>query len=811
MTRRRRLALAVAAVVLVGAVVAALLVLAPWRAGPDVEHFASGARSASPIAVRGDGGGNGDDERVDRAAADRASAHDEVAPLPAHLDVRVLQPDGDAAAGARVDVGELEPAWIHGGWQRPREFDPARIAATAVTGADGRARLPWRNDRFGSATVRGTLGSWHAEQRVSVGAAAAGELVLRLDVDATLRVSVRDGDDLPLAGVMVTARGPARDDDGAIDADRELAHALTGADGVATFAHTQRWRERLAPPVATRTVHIAARVPGGGVQALLAAADLAGDVVLRTGPTGAVEIAVEGAAELPDGAGPFVVLAPPEEDDGERAFELHPLERGVASFASVPLGRRWQAWVPGWSERLDFVGPGRRGEVVRVQLAPDAGSRFAALGGVLLANGTPVSDWQLALDADAMLMGSGRTAPAGRFLVTLFDRPPRLTLRVLACDPKGNEWHAEWSGALAPDALFTEVGTLTLVPVASLPLLAAGRVVGTGLEDVVLRVGGESTELAPDGTFAAHGRVPPDGVVTITAHSKRHGRIEPIDVAAGTRDVRVVLRSLPSLVVPIRTGSRELALALAVGLREPGECRKWAGESEPERAWSDDGVLTCTWPRIEPGRHELLIAACEGADAALLRVAVDVPARGTEPIVLAPVELPSLRLVRLRLPKPVKSRATPWRAFVERRVGGETCDAGRQEGDTWLLAATAPLDVTVSVPGFRERALRGVFADQDVVLAPAIAVDVEVDVAALPAQCEPRLQFDSTTGGFVCVEAGFERSGHHRLVRLALPRPGAWSIEARDGRTHDDLVVEPAELEIPEHGGTFRVRVRPRR
>jgi hypothetical protein len=354
----------------------------------------------------------------------------------------------------------------------------------SLTTADGRVAVPvarWAwvvarvGDRYGECLVRRT----------------DAEIEVRLDADAAVRVRTLDGDGRPVAGVRVLLSASWRRDGAEL---RPWSTLLlpSDAEGLAQLPHAQllsagRIGARLGrPELAGAVLHsltLQPQLTGGDgaqvVQALVGQRLPTEPIPVPVPPFASIELQLRG----PDGAAFAVVpdewlqavLAPKEGAVRPWEAHIHKLPwaaDGSARFERVLVGEQFELLGrTDWHAGRRFVGPQRAGQVLRVDVPIEPGSRWLE-GRLVREDGSP---WP---HGGELRRGSQQRVPAdagGRFLVPMASWRSDLRTFVHA-----GELATELVLPAAPGPGRNAVGDVVLKP---LPLLVAGRIVVGGVAD----------------------------------------------------------------------------------------------------------------------------------------------------------------------------------------------------------------------------------------------------------------------------------------------------------------------------------------
>lgn len=392
-------------------------------------------------------------------------------------------------------TGELVPAaevwWLgHRRGESDEELADARHdpepavragGQRSQTAADGRVALPI--ERWALVVAR--AGERYGE---CLGRRSEPSAELLLDVDTALRVRTVDAEGRPVAGVRVLLTAAWRRDGNDLLPWSTLL-LPSDANGVAALPHAQllsggRLGSRLGRPeldgAVLHSLSLQPQLTGGDGATVVHVLDHerlpAEPIPVPVPPTGSLELVLRGPDgdvwPLVPGDGLQAVLRP--DDRAERSLQRHIHKApwtadGSARFERVLVGASLQLLGrTDWYAGRHCPGPSRAGEVLRVEVPIEPGSRWLQ-GRLVRADGSP---WP---HGGELRCGPQQLLPAdpdGRFLVTVPKSPNDPRMFVYA-----GEFATELVLQAEPGPGRNQVGDVVLQP---LPLLVAGRVVVRG-------------------------------------------------------------------------------------------------------------------------------------------------------------------------------------------------------------------------------------------------------------------------------------------------------------------------------------------
>lgn len=614
----------------------------------------------------------------------------------------------------------------------------------------------------------------------------AGEQVVRLRVDRTLRARTVSAQGHPVPGITV-----------------RVSHHTDGGG---------RTLELLAPSDAeglTELPHLADALAIADLQALVAGAEGAAvEVDLRALPPAPLDLVVPDCGNLdvvlvgPDGA-PWTLA---NEGDlrvvvvtvGSRSYQM------IEGLNTVRMGRDGRAHVRGvacgvalgvqtvgvWSSDTTTQGPARAGETARVELR--IGTDIPVVAGRLVGDaGEPIVG-----DVRLEIVGSGGSTsmqldlgPEGRFKVTI--RPglgarPRITLSRRTRDrPAADIAEVELAGPLIPG--LNDVGTIALRPA---PLLVSGRLIaGPGVDlqrvrvDVqVLREGmapNEWTQLFVPVHQGADGRFEVRALARAPGHRLRvQGDcvlVPPRIFTPGDSNVDVHLEAGGSVTATLLQGAPNqetlryrLAPPPTASAAHDSDSRRLDDLLQDGHPWRSEGGLRVEWRGLRAGVHRLTIA-CPGLEP-LVAWDIDVPAGGaaTDPRLRAIDLRERFQGIAVRVVDATGAPIAPARVLI--RPATSTAEWYGVEvhtaKDTFpTLLVSRPVDLVVVARGYCGTVVPGARTDATVALRPAPLVQVVwTDAPELPAGVTAELRwalvgFEDEVPGFRVHHAGGSQGG----------------------------------------------------
>lgn len=511
---------------------------------------------------------------------------------------------------------------------------------------------------------------------------------------------------------------------------------------------------------------------------------------------------------------------------------------GVARFPHVPLGAEVALSIasPGGVGTSDayFPGPGRAGEVVErtIALEPEHPRlEFRAVD----AQGEPLGGLALAfeLHETRALIGAarwdGRSELDGRFTVELRGDFEEGDGRILLVRGRGGDVGARVDLSRAFEPGIVPMGDLVLGPG---PVLVSGTVEdGSGAPvpgaKVTLRTpwneargldGVPITGWNVSGLEATSGE---DGGFVFQAWRAAarlrleagtpDARSELVDVDAGDRDVRLLLRRTGAIAGRLEVGPDvpPEELRLRVSPVDPDgslEQVRW----EASRPIADDGTFSADG--LLPGRRTVAVSTTRNT-LVLAAVADVFVASGetTHDPRLEPLDLRGA-VHRFRVvvipPGPVEDLRGNLRAWSPGDPD-EAVGIGLRDGVFEGIVPWALVDASLSVGGYRSVSLEGLAGDTEVRLEPALEVRLalppDVALPAPPLRLKAALQVPGSGG----VHWGADLFDENREVTVFAPGTGAlevvWLVEKRldgGGAMATTLNVEPVQtVEVLEASG----------
>jgi hypothetical protein len=653
-------------------------------------------------------------------------------------------------------------------------------------------------------------------------------LHIELQPEVELRVRVVDGEGQPLERVRIELRAQRESE--------EIVAALTQADGIARLV---RWKAPLATwPSAPQVLWLVVdELLEDAPMRAFPAQEPPDEVVQFTLPrTGACEVwaldrdgrparqsyAVRLALLSSDFVGVAELPGPYKFRHVERTFE-----RGKpALFEHVELGRELAAFVRNESFDLDFHARGsgplqpRERAVIEVQAssAGGIGGRLLRLDGAVFSDADLPLDGLTDLDAEVGLTLSARlrTDAEGRFEVDLAESTELDeggALDAFECDTQG---HALGRVRLAlPREAMTqriELGDVRMQPLAVFASgrvrLATGEAAGGALvtpDDLKPRSGWITLERP---TSSWHVRCDAQGnfelrtplhAAQLVLRAAKHGYTsEPVTVAAGSRDIELVLDPAATLAGRLALHESVASERLRVRVRESTESAALAITTP-----LPDGTFELRG--LRPGTLLLevyeLQTTREFARVDGLRVQSTGTSRDPR---LEPLDLSSeLREITLSL---VDSRGLPIAHLpqVELHHGGPKAEFECGDSRVRFLLGREPVDVVVSCKSYLREFLPDVRVSGTVVLheAPTLRFRLTQSAHAARRELVPTLQLvplrdrslgDGQTLAFKNgrhVDSLAVMAGQYRLaLQLWSERDGNWSYA-------EVPLLEPTRIEV---------------
>ncbi|MBL8728120.1 MAG: hypothetical protein JNM25_06800 [Planctomycetes bacterium] len=731
------------------------------------------------------------------------------------LAVRVLLADGTPAVGAEVRVGP--------GLDRFELSDPTPATqwSSFPAGADATASVPWPPVELDRVPIAARHGAQWGRIDVPATAPPGSLHTIQLQRDQTFVVRVVDGEGKPAPEVGVWLHGPPQQLHP--EAIVRIEQGRTGGNGEVRFEHAQQWIADIEERDGVRPLTVSTSELAAAPAVELDANHLPAEpVTLQLAAFGCIEVATVEADGEPMTRGMLIVQA-----GDDRFWVDRPRDGGVVTCPVVALGQACRTWTPLLAqEPLEFAGPTRAGETVRVTLRADP---CPVITGRLEHNGTPLRGARVQVITDSSEFGAATatTDDEGRFRV--HGRSPgekgQLTIESIDDRRRPTGLRAVWRGTPTTTGEL-DLGTVAMARDEELPLLVAGRVdTSAHLESVGLKVvrtvHSRPFDLDPppiatiraDGSFEVRGTAAGESL-QLQVQSGRHQHITAIPFRRGQQHLHVALEPdyEATVTASFAVASREVAMALRP---VPHDVAADTDRTPVERSF-DGRLLTCRW-ETATGRHELRVHGQEGPW--LLKIPNVVVGKGEQHDVrLQRIELPDLRPLHIRVPAAQESEGVAYEPtqvkllddhvardaapFEQRSLLGLN-DAAPFDERTFLVLTDAPVDLWVRVPGYRDRIVRGVHADTEVTLEPGIPVTLECTLADLPAGGGTSLDVFGT--GYVSVQL------RHGTAHLRLPAPGSYDLSGRhwsgDGST--TLRCAPDTIDVGENGGSFRVTLRP--
>jgi hypothetical protein len=832
---------------------AAIVGLVLWSAGEGVARVPTaelpGARGAAEPApaTAAIPSSNGAVDSLERAAAapprsDAGANADGTAPI---VQVRVLGSNQRPAVDASVDV-EV-PVML------PRE--------TRRSDADGFARFPLRGCEQNTLHVRATATNAAGEVEfgelwIRCDEALRGVQTLTLMRDLSAEVVVRTAAGQPAVDVPVTARFVRNGE----DANWPLGN--TKETGRLRLEHMQEWMAGIDLVGGGRPLVVFADLPG-----VLSEAHVDGmrlpvtPIELRLPPCGRIAVTVRdalGEVQTAVGVGCLDAEVPLMGPD-LRPFKARTDASGCATFPLVGLGHRWRIGAgpsPGVKEWRVVVGPTAADELVEVLVQP---TDEPVLSGRLVRDGKPVPQ-QALLPRFAGRLGwrSTQTDDQGAFRIAIHAGwvGRQLTECELSLRSKEgiDDETAIWRGERQLVAGDNPLGD---VVVTKMPMVVAGRLLvpdhmpppaavravvqaATGVAgapwcDVDLR-----WQIASDGRFAAFGPAPA-APLRVAMHVEGFLPVSPLPFLAGEQDLRVELQRGGSLRIVVRF-SDYTAASCVEALLESDDVRLDAAVLAPWSRGFDwrlpiepivvrDAPLeqALVWPALPPGRYRAQLYSRGQRQPVHTIDGLEV-VDGQRNEVAEVVDLSSLQDIWVHVPQLREIDGYPHRtgtgvaAVVNGDVPGERLI--QLDGATAVFASSAPIDVLLRAPGYRDTIVCDVFGRQDLRLEPGIAVELVVagggaaagegaiDWSLIllddPLLATPRTLYSPAAGGAnapLYVAPELRPTQAAKPLQFAVPRAGRYAVRWRrvGDPTATAQAATPPEITVCSSGGGFAV------
>lgn len=682
----------------------------------------------------------------------------------------------------------------------------------------------------------------------------AKELVVELAPSGDLEVLVRDDLGRGVGGVPL-ALGAANT---YLFSHQEYAGALTGADGRATLRDARAFvAGRAGSAVALRADVVATR---RFERELSFAAWPVEPVVFDLPALGAVEVRVLDAAGSPiSGAAAveLVALRAGDDTEGQRRSRMfvdgstRDAVEGIARFEHVEVSSTVFASTDGAGAGLVTSssvsdGPRFAGESTTIELR--AGASVAVLHGrVLDEGGTPLAggvQFDLSIRAGGVhgaSSGSLDTDQRGEFRVEVPATSGEPAVRTLVLRNRRTRFdeplataERSFDGDLAPGV--HEVGDFVL---ASQPVLAGGRVLddlGRPIARALVTVRTASApgarrpwsdEHAASGYSAEDGRFLLSGTAAtstlgLDAEERGHVRFETLAIAAGARDLEVVLT---------RGASVRGEVVVDDGLPLADVIVRAVLGSEAKDGWRHQGLPL---PLPVPGRGTFSIQALPAG-----RASVEFSVRNGPVLVrLDGVELVAgeacadPRLLEVDLRGLAKALHVVVRDESGEGISHSVVRARGRDGSTaWsriqtddghatVRARALPIDFVLGASGYRTQRVDGATADFEVTLARGLAVELVLDpesLAALGPDATLAVEYErgELTGPDDSIAwPELAEPDERGLARVHVCEPGRFRVEVRASRRRDgrndafSAPCEPATIEVRDRAEPQRFELR---
>ena len=753
------------------------------------------------------------------------------------VQVRVLDREGlpvpgvevyyEALPGADMNRARLVAVWSDPVGELPSGGRKVR------TDERGIARWPWLSST--SFALTGQREWWVSAQHLADCGALHFAMSMRPSVvhdlqlrsDQTLAVQVYRADGKPAVDVPVALMGWSASSPFTLGGLRGLSLASTDTQGIATFRHLQECVADLRHRGAAIPIRVVADGPAVDAHVDLDAAALPAVMpVLQLPGVGEVELHLHYFDGLPLEAGATVGLTIPGRSEGARLWMVK--IPGQLVIRNVPLGERWMVWAPGFLQQVvEIDGPTLPDQRVVCEVTGEA---QRVLVGQLLLHGEPARNLKFLTKGLAQADGAMWTTDAdGRFRV--LDRCwvaeeledlTQLEFVIEKAEGEGDSLSARWSGHIAGTRQVHDLGPLPLQSVSGAgPSAKSGPILCSGIVDAdVPDLRAVQLYVVPDGASyqvplgpefdCATGRFTffGDGPIgKVVARARGHGDVS-VSFARGQTDLVLKLVEQPALEATFLVPDADLlgCLSFALVRRDPDRERELS--DPPDSRKQADGAEQCRWSDLRPGRYRLEVI-CAGLSKPLLVLPnLDVPPSGMcrdarlQNIVL---QKPEMLRVEVRGPERRVERIE-----VHALAGGQARDCPRALDGRFLVAHDGPVELIVGASGCRVQRIAGVTTDQIVTLQRGIPVTLRIDTSALSAwqQINVNMQgADETSVADSYREGGRLMPGTSEIEFL-VPWPGKFSVNwILDRQFMSDLKVEPAEITVPEAGGTFSIKL----
>jgi hypothetical protein len=650
---------------------------------------------------------------------------------------------------------------------------------------------------------------------------------LHLRSDQTLAVQVYSADGKPAVDVAVLLSGWAADSAFTLQGLQGRALASTNTQGIATFRHVQNHVADLRHRGATIPIRVSVQGPALNVHVDLDAAALPPVMpVLQLQGVGEVELRLQYPDGWPLGRGELVGLMLVGCSEGLGIWTVE--TPGQFVIRNVPLGERWMVLAPGFLQQVvEIDGPTLPDQRVVSEVTGEA---QRVLVGQLLLHGEPARNLKFLTKGLAQADGAMWTTDAdGRFRVLdrcwvaeELEELTQLEFVIEKAEGEGDSLSARWSGHIAGTRQVHDLGQVPLQSVSGAgPSAKSGPILCSGIVDAdVPDLRAVQLYVVPDGARrladleaefdCATGRFTffGDGPIgKVVARARGHGDVS-VSFARGQTDLVLKLVEQPALEATFLVPDADLLGCLSFALVRRAPDRERELSDPPDSRKQSDGAEQCRWSDLRPGRYRLEVI-CAGLSKPLLVLPnLDVPPSGM---------CRDARLQNIVLQKPEMLRIEV--RGPERRVdqvevhalsGGQARRCPRSPDGRFLVAHDGPVDLIVGASGCRVQRIAGVTTDQIVTLQRGIPVTLRIDTSALSAWQQINVNMQGADESSVA--DGYD-DGHRILpgtseVEFLVPWPGKFSMNwflNRDYSSH--LKVEPAEITVPEAGGTFSIKL----
>jgi hypothetical protein len=487
-------------------------------------------------------------------------------------------------------------------------------------------------------------------------------------------------------------------------------------------------------------------------------------------------------------------------DFTDEAAELQYVGLGLSLNCEAQRARDRRTW------SAHFSGPTSAGEVVHVQLEPEASPTVRLR--VLDPSGNPLRDARLQLTFEGSVQRlpgtpgvTVATDAEGDLYVALSDPPgigKRSALKLLRPageDSQGVSLHGavQVSGPMAAGE--NDLGSVQLLEA---PLVAAGVVLdrdGAPIAGVMVRPEAQrvssrgsiswrpqmrmATRTDEEGRFKIHGKVPAGTWRLRAEASGRAGTTQEFPLGAAGLVLVMARGALLEAQVLVDEGIPVKKLYAHLAIERPDGSEAW-------ESGQPDAVGKFSWDELPDGRATLSITAEQGEILATIEGLNLTPGEAVMDVRCQPIDLRGrLKAFRLEFHDAAGERVKRVRMTS---AGEDSVDWQAYYGTLDVITARAPLDLHTSVPGYRGQVLSGVTSSMTVTLERGPAVTVRLE--------NPDLVPDGATliGWFGAEKpAGESTLNADGVIRLWVDAPGSHLLRLglRRGRS-----VSPISQEV---------------